>query len=47
MIKVTRKEKKRLYEKKVKELQEKWAMYRWVNEFIAENKQEWKSKRTG
>ena len=43
--KISRKEKIREREKKIAQLQEKWAMYRWVNEYIAENKVEWERTR--
>ena len=37
----TRKEKMEQNKKKIKQLQEKWAMYRWINEYIEKNSKFW------
>ena len=41
----TRKEKSEQKARKIKQLQEKWAMYRWVNEYIDKNKNYWDNEK--
>ena len=41
----TRKEKSQQKARKIKQLQEKWAMYRWVNEYIDKNKNYWDNEK--